>query len=199
MISEYSHAKKLHKFSLTLNAILFILDASILLYLAIEKDPKIGFVPVTAVLIVNTLFIFFAGLSSRDSQIIATEKAEEHFKMFTCLILKTESVVVAIHKAETEGYPIFPFMLELGNVYYRCNLEHLLVAYEKFLLEKYSEVDKKIKEEVKEATTMWVNQLATLREERSRVESLESWKYFENQRQIAPSPPLRSSPGAKKI
>ncbi len=81
----------------------------------------------------------------------------------------------------TGGVDVFSVLLKLRDQY---AVKALFEAYEKCLLTKHAELEKRVQNQLDGEGIYGHNPLPEIRKERSDLEQLPSWVYFENERRL---------------
>jgi hypothetical protein len=166
---------------------------SLLLLLSFVLCVLLPFVPVERIwfiypgsfqivlILINFFVLLYVLIRGYNFEIGLHAKAVAQIDILACFSQSKEKAVEDMLALEHRGVDIFPVLLKLRDQY---DVKELFHAYEKCLLKRYGKLDEEIEKEIEGKGLYGDNQLPALREERSFIEALPSWRYFENERRV---------------
>lgn len=165
---------------------LFLLLSFILCVLALVVPVEIiWFFPKGSFQIILVLINFFVLLYvliyAHNFAIDLHTKASAKMDILACFSQRTEKAAEDMLDLERKGVSVFQTLLELRSQH---DVKELFKAYETYLLKRHAQFDEAIQRELDGKGRRGCNPLPNLREERSLLEKLPSWKYFEEARRL---------------
>lgn len=132
-------------------------------------------------ILINFVLLLYVLIRTYNFAIDLHAKASAKMDILACFSQREEKAVEDMLALECRGVDVFSVLLKLKDQY---DVKALFQAYERYLLKRYGQLDEEIQKELEGKGRYGCNPLPGIRMERSLLEDLPSWKYFEEERRL---------------